>query len=158
MDAIVGCVGPLATSARDLELFCRVMLDNEPWLVEAPLLDMPWKTDVAKGVGLPTKLSIAILFDDGVVAPHPPITSALKRYKQALIAAGHDVIEWRPLDHQKGWDIIASPFTFANIYLGPRKLNETFTGEIILTRWWRGIYSDHGTIWRACCAANQMDA
>ena len=124
MDAIVGCVGPLATSARDLELFCRVILNTQPWLAEAPLLEMPWKTDVARGVGLPAKLSIAILFDDGVVAPHPPITSALGRYKQALSAAGHDVIEWCPLDHQKGWDIIASPLTFADIYLGSNKLNK----------------------------------
>lgn len=108
MDAIVGCVGPLARSARDLELFCRVMLDSKPWLIEAPLLEMPWKSEIAKGEGLPQKLSIAILFDDGVVAPHPPILSALEHYKAALIAAGHDVIEWKPLNHQEGWDLIVS--------------------------------------------------
>ncbi|EGO31021.1 hypothetical protein SERLADRAFT_359135 [Serpula lacrymans var. lacrymans S7.9] len=107
MEAIVGAVGPLATSARDLGLFCRVMLDAQPWLVEPPLLEMPWKREVAKGEGVPKKLSIAILFDDGVVAPHPPITQALRKYKDALITAGHDVIEWQPLDHQNGWDLIA---------------------------------------------------
>jgi amidase len=106
MDAIVGCVGPLATSARDLELFCRVMLDTKPWLDEASLLEMPWKGAVASGHGLPEKLSIAILFDDGVVAPHPPITKALNRYKDALVRAGHDVIEWKAMDHQNGWDLI----------------------------------------------------
>lgn len=108
MDAIVGCVGPMARSARDLELFCRIMLDSKPWLVEAPLLEMPWKREIARGEGLPQKLSIAILFDDGVVAPHPPILSALKHYKAALIAAGHDVIEWQPLNHQEGWELIVS--------------------------------------------------
>jgi amidase len=106
MDAIVGCVGPLARSARDLELFCRVMLDAKPWLVEPPLLEMPWNKDVAKGKGLPPKLSIAILWDDGVVPPHPPIVSALERYRDALIAAGHEVIDWQPLNHQEGWDLI----------------------------------------------------
>lgn len=108
MDNIVGCVGPLARSARDLELFCRVMLGTEPWLFEPSLLEMPWKKEVAEGKGLPERLSIAILYDDGVVAPHPPISSALHRYKEALIAAGHDVIEWKPLDHQLGWDVIVS--------------------------------------------------
>ncbi|KAG1754892.1 amidase signature domain-containing protein [Suillus paluster] len=107
MDAIVGCVGPLATSARDLELFCRVMLDAKPWLDEPPLLEMPWKRAMANGEGLPEKLAIAILFDDGVVAPHPPIMQALDQYKDALVRAGHDVIEWHALDHQNGWDLIA---------------------------------------------------
>jgi len=106
MDAIVGCVGPLARSARDLELFCRVMLNAKPWLVEPPLLEIPWNKDVAKGKGLPPKLSIAILWDDGVVAPHPPIVAALEHYKDALISAGHDVIDWQPLNHKEGWDLI----------------------------------------------------
>lgn len=106
LDAIVGCVGPLATSSRDLGLFCKVMLDAKPWLVEPPLLEMPWNKEVAKGDGLPHKLSIAILWDDGVVTPHPPITAALKRYRDALIAAGHDVIDWQPLKHKEGWDLI----------------------------------------------------
>jgi amidase len=108
MDAIVGCVGPIATSARDLELFCRVMLDAEPWLREPPLLDMPWKRDAVLGDGLPEKLSIAILMDDGFVAPHPPIVDALKRCQQALVKAGHDVIEWQSLEHKRGWDLIVS--------------------------------------------------
>ncbi|KAF9225479.1 amidase [Gyrodon lividus] len=106
MDAIIGCVGPLARSARDLELFCKVMLDAEPWLSEPPLLEMPWKADIAQGQGLPGKLAIAILYDDGVVAPHPPITQALRRYEAELRKAGHEVIYWQPLDHQKGWDLI----------------------------------------------------
>lgn len=106
MDAIIGCVGPLATSARDLGLFCKVMLAAEPWLDEPPLLEMPWKENVLRGDGVPERLSIAILYDDGVVKPHPPIIQALDKYKTALENAGHDVITWEPLDHQKGWDLI----------------------------------------------------
>jgi amidase len=108
MDAIVGCVGPLASSARDLELFCRVMLESQPWLQEPLLLEIPWKPDIARGDSLPEKLSIAILCDDGVVAPHPPIADALKHSKDALIGAGHDVIEWHPLQHKEGWELIVS--------------------------------------------------
>ena len=72
MDAIVGALGPLATSARDLALFCRVMLQYEPWLIEPALLEIPWKQSVVDGAGMPSRLSIAILWDDGVVAPHVP--------------------------------------------------------------------------------------
>ncbi|KAI6136352.1 amidase signature domain-containing protein [Pisolithus sp. B1] len=106
MEAIIGCVGPMATSARDLALFCSVMLEAEPWLQEPPLLEMPWKGHVARGHGLPERLSVAILYDDGVVKPHPPILQALDKYKEALESAGHDVVMWEPLDHQKGWDLI----------------------------------------------------
>ncbi|EIW63987.1 general amidase GmdA [Trametes versicolor FP-101664 SS1] len=107
MDAIVGALGPLATSARDLALFARVMLEHEPWLVEPPLLEIPWKQDVAEGrTGVPQKLTVAILWDDGVVAPHPPIRAALARARDALLAAGHDVIDWEPVDHQVAWDLI----------------------------------------------------
>lgn len=82
MDNIVGVVGPLAHSARDLALFSKVMLQYEPWNIEAPLLRMPWKEDVVNGKGLPEKLSIAILFDDGVVHPHPPLIRELERTRQ----------------------------------------------------------------------------
>lgn len=103
----MGVLGPIATSARDLELFSRVMLQYEPWLLEPPLLRMPWHEEVAKGQGLPKKLSIAILWDDGVVAPHPPIRAALEEAKSALLAAEHEVLEWHPLDHHMAvWTLI----------------------------------------------------
>ena len=106
MDAIIGALGPLATSARDLALFCQVMSQYEPWLIEPPLIEIPWKQEIVDGAGLPTKLSIAILWDDGVVTPHPPILDALKRTRDALVAAGHDVISWDPIEHQEAWDLI----------------------------------------------------
>ena len=108
MDAILGALGPIATSARDLALFCRVMLQYEPLLVEPPLLEIPWRQNVVEGEGLPKKLCFAILWDDGVVRPHPPILDALKRTKEALLNAGHEVIDWHPVDHRLSWDLIVS--------------------------------------------------
>jgi len=106
MEAIIGALGPIARSARDLSLFCRVMLQYEPWLVEPGLLEIPWKQSLADGEGMPQKLSFGILWDDGVVAPHPPILNALTRTKNALEAAGHEVILWKAFDHQEAWDLI----------------------------------------------------
>jgi len=106
MDNIVGCVGPIARSARDLELFCRVMMQYEAWLLEHAVLEIPWNTEVAQGKTLPSKLSFAILWDDGVVKPHPPVTRELQRTKEALLKAGHEVIDWIPSEHQEGWDLI----------------------------------------------------
>lgn len=109
MEAIIGSLGPIATSARDLALFSRTMLQYEPWKVEPHLVEIPWKESVLDGVDQSDKLSVAILWDDGVVAPHPPITEALRRTEKALRAAGHDVISWETLDnHQFAWDLIVS--------------------------------------------------
>ena len=118
MDAIVGALGPLATSARDLALFCRVMLQYEPWLEEPPLLEIPWRQELVDDAGIPGRLSIAVLWDDGVVAPHPPILDALQRTRAALTAAGHDVIDWEPVDHQEAWDLIVRS-VLARIYHVP---------------------------------------
>jgi amidase len=107
MDNIVGCIGPLATSARDLNLFCKVMLQYEAWIVEHQNLYIEWRTDLAEtGKGLPEKLVFGILADDGVVAPHPPIQRAMEETKNALLAAGHEIVEYEPMDHQAAWDLI----------------------------------------------------
>lgn len=111
MDNIVGVVGPLATSARDLGLFCKTMLQYDAWLLEHAVLEIPWQTDVREGKTLPSKLSFAILWDDKVVKPYPPLIRELERTKEALLKAGHEVIDWEPLEHQEGWDLIVSlPF------------------------------------------------
>ncbi|KAI0931510.1 hypothetical protein AcW1_001101 [Taiwanofungus camphoratus] len=125
MDAIVGALGPLATSARDLALFCRVMLQYEPWLVEPPLLEIPWKQSVVEGEGIPKRLSIAILWDDGVVCPHPPILDALKRTRDALVTAGHDVISWNPVDHKEAWNLILKLYFLD----GGEEYRQTMAGE-----------------------------
>ncbi len=102
MDNIVGVVGPIAQSARDLELFCKTMLQYEAWILEHAVLEIPWQSNVS----LPERLCFAILWDDDVVRPHPPLTRELARVKRALLAAGHEVIDWVPLDHKAGWDLI----------------------------------------------------
>lgn len=108
MDAIIGALGPIATSARDLALFCRVMLEYQPWLVEPQLIEIPWNQGLVDGEGIPRKLTIAILWDDGVVKPHPPILDALKYTKDALVRAGHEVINWNPIDSELHWKILVN--------------------------------------------------
>jgi amidase len=109
MDAIISSFGPMTRSARDLALFVEAVLDGEPWLLEPQVLEIPWKSNlITSGADSSSKpLSIAILWDDGVVRPHPPITKALKEAESALISAGHDVIRWEPMgDHQAARDLI----------------------------------------------------
>lgn len=66
------------------------MLASEPWLHEASLIEIPWKA--SKKVSKP--LRIGVIFNDGIVRPHPPITRCLKQTVKALEAAGHTVVPW----------------------------------------------------------------
>jgi amidase len=109
MDAIISSLGPLTRSARDLALFMDAVLAGEPWLLEPAVLEIPWRVQSVGNQDLMAKLSVAILWDDGVVHPHPPITHALKDLEVAMVKAGHDVIRWEPMNspnHQEARDLI----------------------------------------------------
>jgi hypothetical protein len=79
MDNIMGVNGPLARSGRDLALYCSVMLQDEPWLLEHDNLELPWNL---QPLNLPKRFCFAFLKDDGVVRPHPPILEALERTRK----------------------------------------------------------------------------
>lgn len=107
MDNMVGSLGPISRSARDLALFAKTMLDAEPWVIEPQILEIPWRQELVQRTYDDGSLTIAILWDDGVVKPHPPILHALETVRRALTAAGHDIIDWEPMDnHQFAWDLI----------------------------------------------------
>ncbi|CAE6340852.1 unnamed protein product [Rhizoctonia solani] len=96
--------GPMAHSTRDLELFCRVISDYEPWTSDFSALPIPWNSSLAQHREN-DKLLIGIFADDGVVVPHPPVIERLQKTREALIAAGHEVIDWVPMDHMKGFEL-----------------------------------------------------
>ncbi|KAF8729069.1 Amidase, partial [Rhizoctonia solani] len=105
-DNIHGVIGPMAHSARDLELFCRVTSDHEPWNSDFSTLSVPWNSSVTQRKE-GDKLVIGFFTDDGVVTPHPPIIERLHKTRDALIAAGHEVVDWVPMDHMQAFKLIA---------------------------------------------------
>ncbi|KAL5639457.1 hypothetical protein ACGC1H_006827 [Rhizoctonia solani] len=98
-------IGPMAQSARDLELFCRVVSGYEPWYTDPTTLTIPWNSTLAEPRAN-EKLVIGLLIDDGVVAPHPPIVEHLHKTRGALIAAGHEIIDFEPLDHLQAFELM----------------------------------------------------
>ncbi|KAL8847886.1 MAG: hypothetical protein Q9221_007097 [Calogaya cf. arnoldii] len=57
------------------------------------------------GAVLIAKLSFGIMRTDGVVAPHPPITRALRTVIEAVEAAGYETLTWEPPAHRKGAEL-----------------------------------------------------
>lgn len=103
-ESIHGTAGPLASqSVEDLNLFQRAVIDQEPWETETSLVPLPWRQ-----VKATKNMTVGIMWDDGCVRPHPPVTRALRHAKEKLLAAGLKVVDWEPYRHDHGWEIISS--------------------------------------------------
>ena len=73
-EQILVSIGPLSTSLEGCKLFIKTLIDARPWLKEPSLLPFSWKEEnLLKG----KKLKVGILWDDGVVKPHPPVTKIM---------------------------------------------------------------------------------
>lgn len=75
-------------------------LSYQPWIEEDYMIPIPWRE-----VTLPPRLKIAIMWSDGVVTPHPPVTRALKEVAKSLADAGVELVDWIPEGHDECWDI-----------------------------------------------------
>ncbi|KAH3663521.1 hypothetical protein OGAPHI_004922 [Ogataea philodendri] len=90
-EAVVAVLGPLARCAQDLDLFMKVQADSKPWENDPTIIPLPWRTVAAPAT---KDLKVAIMYDDGVVKPTPPILRGLKVAAEKLKAAGATVVEW----------------------------------------------------------------
>lgn len=104
-EAIASVNGPMACTLADVELYSKVVIESEPWLRDPRCMPIPWRA-----VDLPKKLKIAVLWDDGLVRPTPPVIRALKETVEKLKAAGHDIIEWDPVDQKDGLILMGRMF------------------------------------------------
>lgn len=97
--------GPLAHTLDDVELYSRALIGKEPWLHDPRCLPIPWRE-----VQLPRSLKIAIMWHDNMVRPTPPITRALRIVKSKLESAGHELVEWDPVDQKQGNSLLGRMF------------------------------------------------
>ena len=111
-EQIVAVIGPLATSLPALSLFMKTVIAAKPWLSEPSLVPLPWR-DEESYLGVTSsgakKLKVGVLWHDGVVKPHPPITWALQKVVSKLRSIeGIEIVDWKPYEHDEAWEIIAS--------------------------------------------------
>ncbi|RCK56016.1 Acetamidase [Candida viswanathii] len=105
LESVNSVNGPLCNSIEDLEFYCKSVIGHEPWMHDAKCVEIPWRD-----VELPETLNIAVLTDDGFVRPTPPIRRGMDIVIERLTEAGHDVIEWDPVDHVRLAEIIGQFF------------------------------------------------
>jgi amidase len=107
-DPIPGVIGPLSTTLSGLKLFMKTIIDAKPWLVEPALIPLLWNLlHISPSSSKP--LRIGVMYNDGVVTPHPPITRALKTLVASLEKLKDvEVMDWKPHLHDEAWAILSS--------------------------------------------------
>jgi len=73
----------------------QVALRSEPWRVEPSLVELPWRP----AASIPSKLKIGVIYHDGYLTPHPPVSRCVKTAVEAILQAGHEVVRWNPSLH-----------------------------------------------------------
>jgi amidase len=103
-EQIVPTIGPLSTSLQGCKLFIKTIIDAQPWFKEPSLLPFPWRQENFFEI---KKLKVAVMWDDGVVKPHPPVARALRQVVDKLKERGNaEIVEWTPWKHDLAWEII----------------------------------------------------
>ncbi|KAI1342306.1 amidase [Xylariaceae sp. FL0016] len=83
--------GPMAHTVSSMELWLKAQLANKPWDFDPSCIPMAWNADEAHRTT--TKLTIGVLWDDGIIRPTPPVTRAMKSIANLLSKAGHTLID-----------------------------------------------------------------
>ncbi|KAF2853586.1 acetamidase-like protein [Plenodomus tracheiphilus IPT5] len=104
-EAVQSVNGPMAKTLEDITMYSKAIIDSQPWKVDPKTLPIPWRPAEPR-----KKLRIAVLWNDGICRPTPPVTRALKETSEKLTRAGHDVLEWDPKLHEPVLSVLARMF------------------------------------------------
>ncbi|TYJ57847.1 hypothetical protein B9479_001457 [Cryptococcus floricola] len=104
-EAIRSINGPLSSTLEGVELWAKSVVGKKPWERDPNMLPIPWREYEA-----PSQLCFAMILDNGVVKPTPPVTRALQETKAALEKAGHKVIEWSPYNAEQATSLVSRFF------------------------------------------------
>ncbi|KAF8832169.1 hypothetical protein HHX47_DHR1001153 [Lentinula edodes] len=90
-DSVASVLGPLSNSLSGIKTFMKAVIDARPWLKDPLAVRKRWSDDEYNLAdhGNGKNLCFAIMWDDGLVVPHPPIIRGLEVVKKALLNAGH---------------------------------------------------------------------
>lgn len=132
-ESVLAVQGPMARTIEDLDLYMDAYINvGKPWDTDATILPLPWRK-VAEPE--PKALTIAIVYDDGLVKPSPPIQRGLKHTADKLAAAGVKVVEWKPLKTDVAYDVVHQMYTCDGNNLQRELLAKSGEPLTKLTKW-----------------------
>lgn len=132
-ESVVPVAGPMARSLDDIDLFMKHYVnDGNPWQLDQWALPLPWRTVEPPK---PESLTIAVMYDDGVVKPTPPIARGLKEVVAKLKNAGAKVIEFKPIRVQEAFDTVNKMYNCDGNYMQKKLLSASGEPLTKLTKW-----------------------
>jgi amidase len=120
----------------------KAVMGKQPWLKDPLVMRKRWSEEEyglidhgREDSAGERKLCFGIVWDDEIIAPHPPIQRGLEMVKEALLAKGHrgkypflpsflglgsqdthTVVDWKAHKHDEIYDVAVGPFN-ASIFL-----------------------------------------
>ncbi|KAJ6155263.1 Amidase [Penicillium chermesinum] len=91
LPGIRACAGPLAVSARDLELFMKLVTNSDPWRLDSSVISSPWREVKPKST-----FRLGLIVEDSHFPIHPPVQRTLNEAVKKLEAAGHEIVALNP--------------------------------------------------------------
>lgn len=89
---IIATIGPMAHSIRDMNLFMKVVIDSEPWIIDDGVINVPWRP-----VAPPTRpLRLGMIIETPKRPLLPTVLRTLRTASSVLKSAGHEVIDITP--------------------------------------------------------------
>ncbi len=144
----------MAVSLRDCQLLLKTLEDAQPWSLDPYCLRMPWR-EVPKR----RDFTIGVMWNDGIVEPHPPVKRVLKEAVAKLEAAGVKLKEWTPYEHKKCWEIIAALYWIDNGKVDFKAMEASGEPWYPLTKWIlpENEYAKDRTIAENCAIVVERD-
>lgn len=130
IESVGSVFGPLCRSRETINLFMEIVLAAQPWKIDPSLTVKRWSPE-----SFDRPLKIAVEWHDGVVRPHPPTTRALSIVADACKAAGHSVVDWVPLEHEKAWSIVSRLYWTDGGKAVLQRISESGEPVLPLTDW-----------------------
>lgn len=127
-DQIQSPYGPMATNLDGIDLWMKVVIGSRAWERDTAVPPLEWRDKVDFLIKKPGTrgLKVGVMWDDGIVVPHPPVRRALREVVEKLKKCQDvTVVEWKPYEHQHGFDIWVSN-TLPNIQHRPLTSLESF--------------------------------
>lgn len=93
-------IGPMCRDLPTLITVTKEFLLAEPWILDPNVTPIPWREEIFQSIQK-RPLRVGVIFDDGVVKPHPEIEAAVHLAVDMLEAAGHEIVVWDTSDHME---------------------------------------------------------
>ncbi|KAJ4986030.1 amidase [Stagonosporopsis vannaccii] len=104
-------IGPMSQCIDSLVAATKAVVDAAPWDHDPKCSPVPWRSEMFEDAQS-RPLRIAVMRDDGVVRPHPPVARVLEEAAGKLQQAGHEIVVWSPGSlHQECIDIMDQYYT-----------------------------------------------